>query len=151
MSEEPLIANLRDGAIAVIDALGFKGIWNKRDQDPRVVIAKLEDLRKTANFFEASPMTLRSFPSSAVLSAVADATKSVSPLAPASLMSASTTGLFSVAVAANSPAVAQLNFGNGGRTPTTTATMMRKPNQTAIQSSLLKRVKPFLFSGIGTP
>jgi len=42
---------LRDGAVAVIDALGFKGIWN-RVPDPRVVIAKLEELRHTVEFFE---------------------------------------------------------------------------------------------------
>jgi hypothetical protein len=64
-------------------------------------------------------------------------------------MSFSTAGRFSVTVAANSPSVAQLNLGNSGRTPKTTAAIRRNPSQTAIQSSLLNRVNPFLFSGIG--
>jgi hypothetical protein len=47
--------------------------------------------------------------------------------------------------------VAQLNLGNGGRTPKSTAAMTTNPNQTAIQSSVRSRVNPFLFSGIGYP
>jgi hypothetical protein len=66
-------------------------------------------------------------------------------------MSFSTVGLFSEAVAANSPSVAQLNLGNDGRAPKSTAAMMTNPSQTAIQSSLRSRVNPFLFSGIGYP
>src|SRR5262245_35942516 len=106
-------------------------------------------LAAAPNFFEASPIAFRSFPSIAVLSAAADAARSASPLASASLMSFSTVGLFSEAVAANSPSVAQLNLGNGGRTPKSTAAMMINPSQTAIQSSLFNRANQFLFFCIG--